>query len=799
MRFRTWLQASTGLGVLGAVLALGSGEAFAQSTGTLQIEEIVVTATQIDLAGMMIAEREPKSRVAIDSEFLSHQTPGQTVLDSLNLLPAVNFTNNDAFGSAGGDITLRGFDSQRVALLQDGVPLNDSGNYAIYPNQQLESDLIERVSVNLGTTDVDSPTAAAAGGTINYITRKASPEFGVRGEVGFGSDNYQRYYGTLELGEFTPFGTKAWISVLSTSNDIFKPKYATAKPGGKIDKTQYNARIDQDVKDFGQVSVIGNWNSNRNSFINRISLANFNAHVSPVNTPATAAAASINPSDTGNVRALSSWNITDDVILTVDPSFQFVMANGGGVQNWSETDAQLRGNTTAVGLDLNHDGDTSDSVSLYRPNNTNTHRLGVSSSLIWKFADNQSFRVAYTYDRARHRQTGDVGFIKTDGSFAPESVFGGKSVYGATPVRLPDGSILERRNRFSIALLNQIAAEYRGKFLEDKLLVNVGLRAPYFTRHLNNYCYQRDTFNAYCTTQTGTPIAGTNDGTGKPLVTFPASALNASAANRYGQPRSFDRKYDAVLPNVSASYDFTQDLQVFASFAQTLSAPRTDDLYDQVLVDPGPEKASAVDLGARYQTGKFMAAAAVFYNSFSNRIERVFDEAAGVAFSANVGDVNLYGVDGQVGFKPIDSLSVYASASYIGSEIQNDIKGTTTGTTLATKGKTLYETPAFKGGVRVQWDPLEYLSLGMQGKYVGDRWTNLVNTEKFPGYSLWDLDLRFKLDSLGLGLNNTYIQANVRNLFDERYLADITTNLTGTALAQPGYRRTFIASLHAEF
>src|SRR4029450_8296514 len=116
---------------------------------------------------------------AITAEFISRQTPGQSVLDSINLLPAVNFTNNDAYGSAGGDFVIRGFDSQRVAVLQDGVPLNDSGNYAVFPNQQLESDLIDRATVNLGTTDVDSPTAAAAGGTINYVTRKASDVFGV--------------------------------------------------------------------------------------------------------------------------------------------------------------------------------------------------------------------------------------------------------------------------------------------------------------------------------------------------------------------------------------------------------------------------------------------------------------------------------------------------------------------------------------------------------------------------------------------------------------------------------------------
>lgn len=782
-----------------AVATTMAAPAFAQSTGTLVIEEIIVRGTPITMSGAMVAQVEPKSRAAITSELLSRQAPGQSVLDSINLLPAVNFTNNDAYGSGGGDLTLRGFDSQRVALLQDGIPLNDSGNYAIYPNQQLESDLISQVTVNLGTTDVDSPTAAAAGGTINYITRRASDEFGVRAEVGYGSDNMKRFYGTVETGEIGPFATKAWISALRTTNDHFRPHGATVDPAGKIQKTQFNFRIDQDVGDVGRMSLIGNWNENRNAFLGRISLAQFNSspQVIPVNT-VQGAAENINPSNTGNLRIMSSWDLSDEITLTVDPSYQFVLANGGGAANWAETDAQLRGNTTAAGVDLNGDGDLLDTVRLYRPNNTNTNRIGVTSSLIWKFADNQSVRAAYTWDRAKHRQTGEVGFIKTDGSFEPENVFAGKSAgYGGRQIPLPDGTLLRRRDRASVALLNQFAIEYRGRFMEDRLLFNAGVRAPFFKRNLNQFCYQRDTFNAYCTTQVGTPIAGTNDGTGKPLVTFPVSALNTSAAFRYGQPRSFTRKYDKLLPNVGLSYDITDDLTAFASFAQTLSAPRTDDLYDQVLVDPGPEKASATDVGLRYQSGQFMAAGAVFMNQFSNRIERVFDEPAGIAFSANVGDVKLSGIDGQVGFKPIETLSFYASASYITSKIQNDIPNVAAGAPLLTKGKSLYEIPKMQGGLRVQWDALEYLSAGMQGKFVGKRWTNLVNTEQFPGYSLWDLDLRFKLEPFGLG--NTYIQGNIRNLFDKRFLGDITANLTGTALAQPGYRRTYIATIHAEF
>lgn len=824
IKFSRVLCASTAL----ATGLLLSTQALAQSTATAILEELVVTGTkaQRNLDGAIVAEVVPKSRASITEELITRQAPGQTILDAINLLPAVNFNNNDAFGSAGGDITIRGFDSQRIALLQDGVPLNDSGNYAIFPGQQLEPDLIARATVNLGTTDVDSPTAAAAGGTINYITRKTSKDFGLRTEFAYGSSNFQRYYGTLESGEIGPFGTRIWISGLYSRNDLFRPINSPISPKGAIKKKQFNARIDQDFGDIGQASLIFNYNENRNNFINRINLATFirqgvttagapdTTIVAPTvcsrPTPAAGTAQvdnagaflcptsyydfSINPSNTGNIRGLSSWNLSDKITLTVDPSFQYVLANGGGVQAFAETDRQLRGNSTALGVDLNGDGDILDTVHLYRPNVTNTRRYGVTSSLIWKFADNQSLRVAYTFDRAKHRQTGDVGFVGLDGTV--DNVFGGKDGYGAQ-VKLPDGTNLRRRDRYSVALLNQVSAEYRARFMDDKLLLNVGVRAPFFKRDLNNYCYQQNTFNALCTTSIGTPVPGTNDGTGKPLVTFPASALNGSGGTlRYGQPRSFTRKYDRVLPNVGVSYNVTDQISIYTSYAETLSAPRTDDLYDQILVDPGPERSKAYDLGVRYQTGGLLAAASIWRNDFSNRIERVLDEPSGIAFSQNVGNVKLQGIDGQVGFKPTDDLSLYFSASYIDSEIQQDIRNVGVGI-LATKGKSLYEIPKYQGGVRVQWDILDNLSMGVQGKFISDRFTNLVNTEKFNGYSLWDLDARFKLDQLGL--KNTYVQANVRNLFNERYLGDISTNLTGTAVGQPGYRRTFIVSLHAEF
>ena len=790
-----YLCGAAGLALL---TSFSAGTAAAQSTGTQasEVQELVIRGQRGPrVVGAVIAEAAPKSRSSLNQEFISSQIPGQSVLDVINLLPGVNFNNNDAFGSAGGDITLRGFDSQRIALLQDGVPLNDTGNYAIYSNQQLDSELIDKVTVNLGTTDVDSPTAAAAGGTINYVTTVPSDTLGGSLQYQRGSENFSRVFGRFDTGSFGPWGTKAWISGALATNDLFEGP-------GKIEKKQYNVRIYQELDKGDFISVIANYNENRNNFIRRASLAQFQSNTVPVNDavcnrPSVAGGAgaqvdtscsnffrnNINPSNTGNIRGQSRFTLTDRLNLTVDPSFQFVMANGGGRIVASESDAQL----LAGGVDLNGDGDKSDKVLLFSPNTTNTHRIGLTSSLIYKLDDTSNIRVAYTYDRGNHRQTGELTRFDANGD--PTNVFGGKDGYGQ-PIRLSDGSILRRRDRLSIASLNQIAVEYRGRFSEERLLVNIGLRAPYFKRELTNYCYQRDTFNAFCTNQTPTAT----DAAG--LVTFPVSLYNSSAGNKYGKPKSFDRDYNRILPNLGVSYNLAEGQTVYTSYAESLSAPRTDDLYDQKLVDPKPETTKAIDLGYRYQSGSLIASAAVFTNSFNNRIVRTFDEANGIFNSRNLGKVDLKGIDGQVGWQPMDALSLYASASYVKTEVKSNTPNGLDVAPLLTKGKALVEVPELQGSVRAEYK-LEDFMIGVQAKYVGERWANDVNTEKAPAYTLVDLDVRYNLPEIS-GVK-TSLQVNIKNLTDERYLGDISTVQTGAASYQPGYPRAVVVSLKANF
>ena len=107
------------------------GIAQAQSTGSVDFEEnvIVVTGTTISqgVEGVIVPDTS-KAKQVLTQEQLARNNPGQTVLDSINIVPGVTFTNNDAYGSSGGQLSIRGFSADRISLTFDGVPLNDSGN-----------------------------------------------------------------------------------------------------------------------------------------------------------------------------------------------------------------------------------------------------------------------------------------------------------------------------------------------------------------------------------------------------------------------------------------------------------------------------------------------------------------------------------------------------------------------------------------------------------------------------------------------------------------------------------------------
>lgn len=803
-----------------------SGLAHAQSTGSqAQEDEIIVTGARHSIDGAIVAETAPKSRATVTEEFIGQQNAGQSILNTINLVPGVNFTNNDPYGSSGGNLRIRGFDGARVSVTFDGIPLNDSGNYAIFSNQMLDPELISRASVNMGTTDVDSPTASAVGGTVNYVTRMPEEEFGVMLQPSFGEHNFRRILGVIDTGALGPWDTRSFWAASYTNYDKWKGP-------GEMEKEQYNARFYQDLGGDGNFAALAvHYNENRNNFYRNLNLPTYLATpglendiacIRPAGVNGTAqnettgstfinyAGVSgtgsctnyhglrINPSNTGNIRGQFSYGLGENLRLTVDPSFQYVLANGGGFTVISEGDDRLDLGGP-VGVDLNGDGDALDSVSLYTPNTTNTRRWGVTSSLIWDINDQHRVRVAYTGDWANHRQTGDFGYLDINGN--PEDVFGGKDGYGRRVNGVAGAGNLRGRDRESQAILNQFAVEYRGLFLDDALTVNLGLRAPRFQRDLDQHCYTQDgTGNVRCTNETPVPFvltAATSTSTlrgwtvGQPNgnVQFASQGLTQSS-NQYLTPFQATLKFDDVLPNVGVSWRFADSMSVYGSFAQGLSSPRTDNVYTVargatstsiLFTSVQPETTDAYDLGFRYQSGNVIGSVALWQNNYQNRIVSAFDEELGIFIDRNVGDVDMRGVDMQVGAELFDGFTAYASASYIDSELlSNTPLGASPTNVLLTAGAQVVETPDWTFAARADWEINDWLSVGLQAKYVGERFATDVNDQSVPSYTVTDFDARIDLDFLGA--ENSYLQLNVTNLFDEAYLGGISSQTNAVAI-----------------
>jgi iron complex outermembrane receptor protein len=309
--------------------------------------------------------------------------------------------------------------------------------------------------------------------------------------------------------------------------------------------------------------------------------------------------------------------------------------------------------------------------------------------------------------------------------------------------------------------------------MDDTVRLNIGVRAPFFQRELNNYCYQLNTFDAYCSRQ---------------VPTFAPTA---------GAPVSFEREYDAILPNVGVSWEFMENSILFASYAENLSAPRTDDLYDRVPANPDPERSRNFDLGYRFSNGDVIVSSSIFYTQFENFIVRAFEvlpDLSTIAYSINAGDIDRWGVDFSLGYQVTEAFSVYTSASYINTEVQSDIPNTSGGF-FNTAGNELPEVPQFQWALRGEYEVGPF-TFGAQAKYVDERFTNLVNDEVTPSYTVVDLDGRWDLDFINEGM---FLQVNVQNLFNEEYLSNISTAESGNRTASIGSPRSISATLRVAF
>jgi outer membrane cobalamin receptor len=158
------------------------------------LQEFVVAVSAI------ARDREtPVAISTISAEVISERLGSQEFPEILKSTPSV-YATKDGGGFGDGRINLRGFDSNNIGVLINGVPVNDMENGRVYwSNWAGLSDVTQTMQVQRGL-GASRLAISSVGGTINIVTQTTDAKKGGTVYYGFGHDGYERRSISLSTG-----------------------------------------------------------------------------------------------------------------------------------------------------------------------------------------------------------------------------------------------------------------------------------------------------------------------------------------------------------------------------------------------------------------------------------------------------------------------------------------------------------------------------------------------------------------------------------------------------------------------
>ncbi len=199
------------------------------------LDEIVITTFSL-----AIDRKTPVAVSTINAAEIETKLGNQEFPEILKSTPGIYATKaGGGYGDA--ELRLRGFNSENIAVMINGVPVNDMENGRVYwSNWAGLADVTRTMQVQrgLGAAKVAVPSI---GGTVNIVTRSTDAERGGNIYAATGNDGYNKFGATVSTGRMDN-GLAATVSASKTVGD------------GYIDGTQftgynYFANI---AKDFGE-------------------------------------------------------------------------------------------------------------------------------------------------------------------------------------------------------------------------------------------------------------------------------------------------------------------------------------------------------------------------------------------------------------------------------------------------------------------------------------------------------------------------------------------------------------------
>ncbi len=757
------------------------------SLGIIMLESNQVGLDEVQIIASVAVDRKtPVAVSTIKSADIELKLGTQEFPEILNSTPGI-YTTKTGGGYGDAKTRIRGFQSENVAVMINGIPVNDMENGAVYwSNWAGLGDVTSTMQVQrgLGASKVAVPSI---GGTINVITKTADVEAGGNVITSIANDGYEKFGLTYSTG-LSEKGFAATVSVAKTEGNGYVD-------GTEFSGVSYFVNLTKEINDahtlaftaFGSKQRHGQRQNRQliQTFEKSERGRKFNADWGYKNGQVT-----FQEDNFYNKPQMSLnhyWNLNDHTSISTVAYASFGSGGGGGFAGAYKFGYDADGvgeyrdglygpiNFDKI-VDENIAAGANGSETILRASRNDHNWYGVLSTLKTNLSDDLVLLTGIDY-----RNYKGIHFTElTD-------LLGGQYYLDNSDENNPNAAVKvgDKYSYFNDGLVGWL-----GAFGQLEYDVNNDLNT-FISLAASNTSYKRVDYFNYLDSD---PLQETD---------------------RYN--------FFGFSAKGGANYRIDNNHNVFANIGYFEKAANFDAVFqnfnnENINENAENQKITSFELGYGYRSEKLTANVNLYRTAWNDRTETVrFQQPGGEVAFANILGVNAIhqGIELDFIYKATEKLKVTGMLSLgdwrwasdvTGVEIRDEnqdlittvdlyIKdlhvGDAAQTTLAL-GTNYKITPKttfildynYYGNLYADFDPSDRGTPG-----TGDAW-------KLPEYGLFDAVISHGFD---FGLFDATLTARINNIFDTEYVTDAFDGTANTALVYYGFGRTFSVGAKLNF
>lgn len=743
VNFVGYMQKEVSIAGLNGNKNLGS---ILMESNVTSINEVLITANSY-----AIDRETPVAMSTITTEIITEKASNQEFPELLKSTPGVYATKQ---GGGFGDsrINLRGFQSQNVAVMINGVPVNDMENGSVYwSNWAGLTDVTKSMQVQrgLGASKVAVPSI---GGTINIITKTTDATKGGSLFYGIGNDGYNK----VGFSYATGLSENGWAFAASGS----KTEGNGWADGLEFEAYNYFFNVSKLINDKHTLSLTGfgapQYHGQRQNmksideYRNAPQGRRWNADWGVKNGEV------VNVEDNFYHKPQFSlnhyWTIDETSFLSTAIYASVGTGGGGGIS----TDR-------SIGVDSIRTGDEFSPYDLDEMVDINQNSVDGHARI-------------YRYDsRNDHNWYGALSTYQ-------KSINANFNLLGGVDLRYYKGKHFR---------------EVKDLLGADYYLDNTNVNNP------NNRAMTGDKISYYndgVVLWEGGFLQGEyTDGTLSAFVSLSASNTSYKRIDYFlyepGNQETDFQNFFGFQTKGGANYNLTENHNVFANIGYFEKAPFFDGVFlnneNIINKEAENEKILSYELGYGYRSSKINGNVNLYRTSWKDRsfTEPIFTQSGEVYFANLLGvDALHQGVEIDFTYQPTTKLTVRGMVSIGDWEWTNNLDEITVYSEDRSESQTFG--PIFMKGVKVgdaaqttaalgaSYKILDELKIGFDYNYYANYYADFEPTSlttpgtkvwEVPDYSLLDLNAVFNFNVAGLKAS---LFANVNNVFDTEYISD---------------------------